>query len=162
MISSLVALVVLIRSTAAAPAVEPANVPAPKPRRVVVITVDQLRPDYLDRYRTQLVGGLTWLLRGGAYFADAYQDHAVTETAPGHATVLSGRWPAHTGIISNARGVVDLAARLIGVAGPGASPARFRGTEFFDWLKAAEPEARALSASRKDRGAVLPLGRASE
>src|SRR5213080_5241301 len=88
------------------------SLPAPKPRLVVVITVDQLRPDYLDRYRAQLDGGLAWLLRGGAYFADAYQDHAVTETAPGHATVLSGRWPAHTGIISNARGVVDSAARL--------------------------------------------------
>jgi predicted AlkP superfamily pyrophosphatase or phosphodiesterase len=136
--------------------------PGPKPRLVVVITVDQLRPDYLDRYRTQLAGGFAWLLRGGAYFADAYQDHAVTETAPGHSTVLSGRWPAHTGIISNARGVADSGAPLIGVEGPGASPARFRGTAFFDWLKAAEPTARALSVSRKDRGAILPIGRAKE
>jgi len=136
--------------------------PAPKPRLVVVITVDQLRPDYLDRYRAQLDGGLAWLLRGGAYFADAYQDHAVTETAPGHATVLSGRWPAHTGIIGNVRGVLDSTARLIGVPGPGASPARFRGTALFDWLKAADPKARALSVSRKDRGAILPIGRARE
>src|SRR2546422_3521859 len=68
--------------------------PAPKPRLVLVITVDQLRPDYLDRYRSQLTGGLGRLLRQGAYFADAYQDHAVTETAPGHSTILSGRWPA--------------------------------------------------------------------
>ena len=136
--------------------------PAPKPRLVVVITVDQLRPDYLDRYRAQLDGGLAWLLRGGAYFADAYQDHAVTETAPGHATVLSGRWPAHTGIIGNVRGVLDSTARLIGVPGPGASPARFRGTALFDWLKAADPRARALSVSRKDRGAILPIGRARE
>jgi len=162
MISSLVALVVLIRSTAAAPAVEPANVPAPKPRLVVVITVDQLRPDYLERYRPQLRGGLATLLKQGAVFTEAYHDHAITETAPGHATILSGRWPAHTGIIRNLAGVGDSTAPLVGVRGLGASPARFRGTAFFDWLKAAEPAARALSVSGKHRGAILPIGRAKE
>src|SRR5688572_21846865 len=135
--------------------------PAPKPRLVVVVTVDQLRPDYFDRYRSQLIGGFAVLLRQGAYFAEAYQDHAVTETAPGHATVLSGRWPVHTGIIRNSAGVNDTMS-LLEVAGPGASPARFRGTSFFDWLKAAQPVARALSVSRKDRGAILPIGRARE
>ena len=136
--------------------------PAPKPRLVVVITVDQLRPDYLDRYRPQLKGGFAMLLKEGAYFTDADQDHAVTETAPGHSTILSGRWPAHTGIIRNLAGVQDPAAPLIGVNGPGASPKRFRGTEFFDWLKVADPGARALSISGKDRGAILPIGRSKE
>src|SRR6266496_2807543 len=136
--------------------------PAPKPRLVVVITVDQLRPDYLDRYRPQLKSGLAMLLKQGAVFTEAYHDHAVTETAPGHATILSGRWPAHTGIIRNFAGVQDSTTSLIGVTGIGASPARFRGTELFDWLKAAEPAARALSVSGKDRGAILPIGRAKE
>jgi hypothetical protein len=102
------------------------------------------------------------LLKQGAVFTEAYHDHAVTETAPGHATILSGRWPAHTGIIRNFAGVQDSAAPLVGVSGPGASPARFRGTALFDWLKAAEPAARALSVSGKDRGAILPIGRAKE
>src|SRR2546426_508169 len=136
--------------------------PSPKPRLVVVITVDQLRPDYLERYRPQLLGGFAALLKTGASFTEAYQDHAVTETAPGHSTILSGRWPAHTGINRNAAGVQDQAAPLIGGNGPGASPARFRGTAFFDWLKAADPGARALSISGKDRGAILPIGRAKE
>src|SRR5438128_4044610 len=136
--------------------------PAPRPRLVVVITVDQLRPDYLERYRPQLKGGFATLLKGGASFSDAYQDHAITETAPGHSTILSGRWPAHTGITRNLAGVQDQAAPLIGVTGPGASPTHFRGTAFFDWLKAADPGARALSVSGKDRGAILPIGRAKE
>src|SRR5205823_14959204 len=106
--------------------------PAPKPRLVLVITVDQLRPDYFDRYRTQLNGGLAMLLKQGAVFTEAYQDHAVTETAPGHSTILSGRWPAHTGIVRNTVGVQDTAAPLLGLNGPGASPARFRGTAFFE------------------------------
>jgi len=151
-------LVLLAASGTAGP---PPPTPPSRPRLIVVITVDQLRPDYFDRYRPQLNGGLAMLLKQGAYFADAYQDHAVTETAPGHSTILSGRWPAHTGIIRNFAGVNDNTP-LLEVAGPGASPARFRGTAFFDWLKAAEPGARALSVSKKDRGAILPMGRAKE
>src|SRR5881227_1304048 len=156
MIAMISRLVALVASLAAAPPV------APRPRLVVVITVDQLRPDYLDRYRPQLKSGLAMLLKQGAVFTEAYHDHAITETAPGHATILSGRWPAHTGIIRNLAGVQDSATSLIGVTGIGASPARFRGTELFDWLKAAEPAARALSVSGKDRGAILPIGRAKE
>jgi predicted AlkP superfamily pyrophosphatase or phosphodiesterase len=135
------------------------HAPAPiKPKLVVMITVDQLRPDYLTRWRSQFTGGLLQLVSVGAVFPNAFQDHAVTETAPGHSTVLSGRWPAHTGIITNVLGVGDSTAPLIDVNGPGASPRRFRGTEFFDWLAAAQPTARALSVSRKDRGAILPIG----
>src|SRR6266568_3812178 len=151
-----------LRLLLAAVGVGGAPTPAPRPRLVVVITVDQLRPDYFDRYRTQLISGLASLVKQGADFTDAFQDHAVTETAPGHASILSGRWPAHTGILRNDAGVGDSTAPLLETVGPGASPLRFRGTEFFDWLKVADPRARALSVSRKDRGAILPIGRAKE
>jgi hypothetical protein len=133
-----------------------------KPRLVVVVTLDQCRADYLERYHDQFLGGLRRLLHEGAVYSEAFQDHALTETAPGHATILSGRWPAHTGILRNAAGVQDSTAPLLGVRGPGASPRRFRGTSFFDWLQAQEPAARALSVSRKDRAAILVLGRAKQ
>jgi predicted AlkP superfamily pyrophosphatase or phosphodiesterase len=137
---------------------QPAAAPQ-RPKLVVVITVDQLRPDYFTRWKGQLSGGLAQLFNEGAVFSNAYQDHAVTETAPGHSTVLSGRWPAHTGIIRNSAGVQDsLAPLLVATNGPGASPRRFRGTTLFDWLKAVDTTARALSVSRKDRGAILPIG----
>jgi predicted AlkP superfamily pyrophosphatase or phosphodiesterase len=147
---------------AALAAVSRSLTPAPiKPKLVVVITVDQLRADYLTRWKAQFTGGLA-LLQTGAVFTNAFQDHAVTETAPGHATVLSGRWPAHTGIMTNGLGVGDSAAPLIEASGMGASPRRFRGTAFFDWLQSAQRGSRALSVSRKDRGAILPIGRARE
>ena len=137
--------------------------PPPRPKLIVVITVDQLRPDYFTRWKGQLTGGLFQLVNEGAVFTDGYQDHAVTETAPGHSTILSGRWPAHTGIIRNSAGVQDSTAPLlIATNGPGASPRRFRGTTLFDWLKAVDPTARALSVSRKDRGAILPIGTSKE
>jgi predicted AlkP superfamily pyrophosphatase or phosphodiesterase len=141
----------------------PGRVPAPvKPKLIVVITVDQLRPDYLTRWRAQLTGGFAVLQADGAVFSNAFQDHAVTETAPGHSTILSGRWPSHTGIISNGFGVGDSTAPLVETRGAGASPRRFRGTAFFDWLRAADATSRALSASRKDRAAILPIGAARE
>ncbi|HEY0776694.1 MAG TPA: alkaline phosphatase family protein, partial [Gemmatirosa sp.] len=100
---------------------------------------------------------------GGALFINAHQDHAITETAPGHASTLSGRFPSHTGIIRNAAGVQDPAAPLLGggLTGP-ASPVRFRGTTLVDWLRDADPRSRALSVSRKDRGAIFPVGRSRQ
>ena len=139
----------------------PASSPS-RPKLVVVITVDQLRPDYLTRWKSQLTGGLGQLVSEGAVFTDGYQDHAVTETAPGHSTILSGLWPAHTGIIRNLEGVQDSLAPLLGTTGPGASPRRFRGTTLVDWLKASDPTARVLSVSRKDRGAILPIGQSKQ
>jgi hypothetical protein len=132
------------------------------PTLVVQITVDQLRPDYLDRYRSQFTGGLARLLKNGAFFTNAYHDHATTETAPGHATLWSGRYPAHTGVVLNEIGVADPQSPLLFGRGGGASPYRFRGSALFDWIRTADQFSRALSVSRKDRGAILPLGRAKQ
>jgi predicted AlkP superfamily pyrophosphatase or phosphodiesterase len=149
----------LLGIVAAAP---PRPLPPARISLVVVIVVDQMRYDYVDRFGAQLSGGLARLSREGAVFAQAFQDHAMAETAPGHATVLSGRNPASTGIVRNDEGVGDSSATLLEVAGPGASPRRFRGTELFDWMLARWPDARALSVSRKDRGAILPVGRSRQ
>jgi hypothetical protein len=139
---------------------------APRPERVptlvVLVTVDQLRSDYLTRYESQFTGGLARLLREGAWFPNTFHDHANTETAPGHAAAWSGRYPRRNGIVSNDRGVPDTTVRLLESDGLGASPARFRGEMFFDWLRAQDSGARALSVSRKDRGAILAVGRARE
>lgn len=133
-----------------------------RPTLIVFLTVDQMRPDYLTRWDHQLTGGLARLYRGGAFFENAYQDHAITETAPGHSVTMSGRFPRGTGITMNSAGVNDTSARLIGGGGPGASPRRFRGTVLMDWLRAGDPRSRGLSISRKDRGAILPFGRTRE
>jgi len=141
---------------------QPASRTPPAPALVVLITVDQLRPDYFPLFQSQLKGGLARLYRGGAVFLDGYQDHAITETAPGHASTLSGRFPRNTGIVSNIAGVNDVQFPLIGVRGEAASPFRFRGSTLIDWMRYRDPASRALSVSRKDRGAILPLGRAKQ
>ena len=132
------------------------------PTLIVLLTIDQLRPDYLTLFGPQFTGGLARLTKDGAVFLNGWQDHAITETAPGHASTLSGRFPRSTGIVANNAGVGDVQSPLLGVSGEGASPFRFRGTTLTDWLRYANPATRALSVSRKDRGAILPLGRAKQ
>lgn len=131
----------------------------PRPRLVVLITVDQLRPDYLERWRPQFTGGYKMLMDEGHVFALAVHDHAITETAPGHASTLSGRFPYSTGIASNSAGVNTPEAPLVDSDGVGASPFRFLGTTLVDWMTAADSTTRVLSVARKDRGAILPVGR---
>jgi arylsulfatase A-like enzyme len=135
---------------------------APAPTLVVFITVDQLRNDYLERFGSQFTGGLARLTQRGAWFTNGSHDHANTETAPGHASTMSGRFPRSTGIVRNSLGVQDPAHPLIDGEGDPASPERFRGTVLIDWLRARDPRSRALSVSRKDRGAILPIGRAKQ
>jgi hypothetical protein len=126
---------------------------------VVAIAIDQFRPDYLDRWRTQFTGGLAFLLHEGVFFPHGEQDHAITETAPGHSTMMSGRSPASTGIVTNDLGVTDSTAPVIGSSATGASPRRFIGTTLLDWMLARDPNTKSLSVSRKDRGAILQMGR---
>lgn len=140
----------------------PAAAQSAPPTLIVQITVDQLRPDYLEKWAPQFTGGFARLLKQGAFFTQAFHDHAATETAPGHATLWSGRTPAHTGVVLNEIGVADPQSPLLFGRGGGASPYRFRGSALFDWIRARDQFSRALSVSRKDRGAILPLGRAKQ
>lgn len=147
----------------ATPTAQASTAPATRPKLVVLVVVDQLRGDMLPRYRSELSRGYARLLDGGAWFTNAFQDHAITETAPGHASTMSGRFPASTGIVSNSAGVADRDYPLIGSPREtGASPDRFVGTTVVDWLTARDARTRALSVSFKDRGAILPIGKSRQ
>jgi predicted AlkP superfamily pyrophosphatase or phosphodiesterase len=82
------------QSTAQAPP------PAKPPRLLVVIAIDQFSANLFDEYRPQFSGGLA-RLASGTVFRNGYQSHAMTETCPGHSTILTGDHPARTGIVNN-------------------------------------------------------------
>src|SRR5437763_12911037 len=77
-----------------------AQAPAPPTKLLVVIAVDQFSANLFDEYRPQFTGGLA-RLASGTVFHNGYQSHALTETCPGHSTLLTGDHPARTGIIAN-------------------------------------------------------------
>jgi hypothetical protein len=77
------------------PATEP-------PALVVVISIDQFRADYLERFRAHFsAGGFNLLLEHGADFVDCHFKHSETKTAPGHAVMLTGVHADLNGIIAN-------------------------------------------------------------
>ena len=65
----------------------PAAPPASGPRLVVVLSVDQMRYDYLGRYKPLFTGGLKTLIDRGAVFSNARYRHANCETGPGHSVI---------------------------------------------------------------------------
>jgi predicted AlkP superfamily pyrophosphatase or phosphodiesterase len=73
-----------------------------RPKLVVVLVVDQMRADYVDKFRGQWKGGLARLLREGAWFRAAAYPYAATETCVGHATISTGAFPASHGMVANA------------------------------------------------------------
>src|ERR1041384_7923695 len=73
-----------------------------RPRLVLLIVVDQFRYDYLERFGDLFVAnGFRRLLREGASWTQSNYDHMPTYTAPGHGTMMTGAYPAETGIIGN-------------------------------------------------------------
>jgi len=63
---------------------------------VVMIVVDQMRGDYVDKFKGQWNAGLKRLLQEGAWFRDAAYPYAATETCVGHATISTGALPSTT------------------------------------------------------------------
>lgn len=143
-----------------------------RPKLILIIVIDQLRYDYLVRFRPQFVeGGFNLLLRGGADFVDCRYDYAITVTGPGHATLLTGAYPNIHGIIGNewydrslrrtVQCVEDPSTKLVNGSAdpnptPGMSPARLVGSTLGDELRAAtDYRSKVVSIAGKDRSAVL-------
>src|SRR5882762_7963104 len=73
-----------------------------RPKLVVLLVVDQMRADYVDKFLGQWTGGLKRLVEEGAWFRDAAYPYAATETCVGHATISTGAFPATHGMVANA------------------------------------------------------------
>ena len=74
---------------------------AAHPKLVVLLVVDQMRGDYVDKFRGQWSGGFARLLKEGAWFRSAAYPYAATETCPGHSTISTGAFPANHGMVGN-------------------------------------------------------------
>jgi predicted AlkP superfamily pyrophosphatase or phosphodiesterase len=74
----------------------------PRPRLIVMLVVDQMRADYIERFQDQWSGGLKRLVRDGAWFRRAAYPYLSTVTCAGHATIATGANPHVHGIIANA------------------------------------------------------------
>jgi predicted AlkP superfamily pyrophosphatase or phosphodiesterase len=72
------------------------------PKLIVVISVDQMRPDYLDRYREKFQdGGFRRLVQEGAVCENTRLDLHIQKTTTGTATLFTGAYPAIHGIVND-------------------------------------------------------------
>ena len=74
------------------------------PKRVLVLVLDQLRPDYVDKFDMRNVKGL---MRRGVSFDNAYLGHMASETVISHNVITSGKLPRNMGWSDEAYRDVD-------------------------------------------------------
>lgn len=157
------------------------------PRLVVVISIDQFRADYLQRFRRHFgADGFNLLLEKGADFTDCHQRHSVTKTAPGHAVMLTGVHANLNGIIANdwldrnslarVSCVGDESVRIVGLPPSsrprlpgiddpymGRSPRNLLVPTVGDELKTARGgRPKVIGISNKDRAAILMSGKLAD
>ena len=128
------------------------------PRLVLFLVIDQGRYDYLERFRPLLTHGLSRLLEESVVFTAAYHDHAISNTAPGHATLATGQNPSRHGIVNNwwfdrARG-----ERVAAVGDP-PSPEALLAPTLGDWLKSTYSRSKVFAGGGKDRAAIFTAGK---
>src|SRR5471032_839490 len=147
------------------------------PKLVVVLVVDGLPNEQVQRYRDQFgqggKGGLRRMLDQGASFSNAHQAHGITVTAIGHSAVLTGAYPYVHGIIGNnwidpitKKSVYcteDSNYTYIGEEtkpSDGTAPTRLKVDTLGDQLRyATGSRSKVVTVSGKDRGAILLAGK---
>lgn len=142
--------------------------PRNEPKLVILISVDQMSPQYFERFVPLWRGGLRKLYSKGIVYLNCSLDYAYTETGPGHATMATGCFPMKHGIFLNdwydprtrdsIHCVRDSSAKPVNGLGGFSSPLNLKLTTIGDWLKAVSPLSRVVSLSIKDRSAILMGG----
>ena len=149
--------------------------PAPqrdRPKLVILIVVDQLRADLLERYDTLFTGGFRRLRDRGMRFTNTTVDHAITVSHPGHVTLATGLVPARHGLVDAAffagppgsRRLVDSledpGETIPGAPGQkGVSPRKILASTLPEWFTRADPQARAVMLGSGQYSSLLHAGR---
>lgn len=152
-----------------------------RPKLVVLLVVDQMRADYLDKYGITFHDGFTRLMKQGAWFTHAAYPYAKTVTCAGHATVSTGDFPATHGMINNtwwdrqAGKMVTCTgdpktslltygatATRATTAAPGESAWQMKAPSFAEQLRAQSAGSRVVTLSLKARAAISMAGHSAD
>lgn len=132
-----------------------------KPKLVVVVVIDQFRSDFLTRYQKDFQPasalGFNHMMSTGAYFAQSTYGIMQAMTCPGHAMILSGSYPAQTGIQINEWYDTKTHKKIYCAddAEFGFSPRRLKTTTYGDEVKNIYPDSKVFTVSLKDRSAIF-------
>ena len=144
------------------------------PKLAVLIVVDQMRADYVNRFRGEWSGGLRRMVTRGAWFSNAAYPYMLTFTCAGHATISTGAFPHRHGIMQNTwfdrqagkivRCSEDDKQKAVlygGTGGEGDSAARLLLPTFADRMRAGH-KSRVVTLSLKARSAIMLAGQAAD
>ncbi|HYF03113.1 MAG TPA: alkaline phosphatase family protein, partial [Patescibacteria group bacterium] len=132
-----------------------------KPKLIVVISYDQMRGDYVERWgNTWSKDGFLKIKNEGAYFKNCFFEHATNMTAPGHATLLTGCYPAKTGIVANDfyEPSIDKIIYSCEDSTYGLSPRNMKTLALGDMLQSQSTKSKVFAIALKDRAAILMAG----
>ena len=135
-----------------------------KTKLFVLVVIDQLRGDELEKHKNLWQHGFKRLTQEGRWYDNAMHGHARTETAAGHATLATGLHPKWHGII-NKRIFLPAQQKAVSICDWGESPCTpdaLLEPTLGDRLKALHPEAKVISLAQKDRSAMLMGGHHSD
>ena len=93
-------LTVLLTAPFSAQTPQPAARPR-APRLIVLLSIDQMRGDYIDKFQHQWSKGLKRLITEGAWFRQADYPYYNNVTCAGHASISTGTVPAIHGMVLN-------------------------------------------------------------
>jgi predicted AlkP superfamily pyrophosphatase or phosphodiesterase len=145
----------------------PQAAPAAAPKLAVIIVVDQMRADYVDRFNGEWTGGLKRMVTQGAWFQKAAYPYLTTVTCAGHATIATGAFPHTHGVFQNAWWDRDAKKQMTCTQDPSAqdfgygvsvtggdSAYRLQVPTFSDQMRSRRA-AHVVSLALKDRSAVM-------
>ena len=143
-----------------------------KPKLVVGLVVDQMRWDYLYRFRQlYTTGGFNRMMKEGFSCENTLISHLPTYTAVGHTGVYTGSVPAFHGVVANYWYDKSLRKTVYcsedsTVSGVGSntiagkmSPVNMWTNSITDELRLSNQfQSKVIGISLKDRGAIFPAG----
>ena len=147
---------------------------AAAPRLVVLIVVDQMRADYVDRFHDDWSAGLKRLVDEGAWFRRAAYPYLTTVTCAGHATISTGAFPHVHGIFQNGWWDREIGGAVTCTNDTGAKPVSYGGhatgvdtghrlevPTFADEMRTRR-HAHVVTVSLKARSAIMLAGHGSD
>ena len=135
------------------------------PSLIVVVSFDQMRGDYAARfqkyYASKNGGGFARVRREGIDFTNCYYGHASNITGPGHASLLTGCYPAKTGIVGNdfCDNITQTCGYCVQDSSKTYNANKLLVPTLGDMLKQRNPKSKTIGIALKDRASILMAGK---
>lgn len=122
------------------------------PEHIIVLAIDAFKYEYLKKYELPNMGSL---ITNGVSFANAIASNCVAETAPGFASISTGKYTKDHGIWASDNWYDRNTRKLSYLYDERSGKLYLEAPTIGEIIKSHDPSARVASISAKDRNAIL-------